>query len=309
VQEVLEKRVVLVTGKGGVGRSSVAAAFATVAARARKRVLLCEIGELGSEDSPLARIFGYDRLPDEPTEVASGIKATLLLSHKGQELFLRSVLPVPALAKAALGSEALRRLLSAAPSFREMGIFYHLLTLLKAEHPGGGPEHELILVDMPATGHTLALTGLPEILLGLVTRGPIAAALREGQSYLNDPKKGTAWVVTLPEALPVSETLELVAGLEKTAMPVGGVVLNRMPEDPFTDAERAALRPIVEKNALFGASGFARAEEAQRARTRIEAETKLPLLLVPELPREGRALVVGIADSLERTSVLKAAAS
>lgn len=309
MQEILEKRVVLVTGKGGVGRSSVTAAFATVAARARKRVLVCEIGELGSEDSPLARIFGYDKLPDEPAEIAAGVKATLLLSHKGQELFLRSVLPVPALAKAALGSEALRRLLSAAPSFREMGIFFHLLTLLKAEHRGGGPEHELILIDMPATGHTLALTGLPEVLLGLVTRGPIATALREGQGYLNDPKKGSAWVVTLPEALPVSETLELVAGLQKTSMAVGGIVLNRMPEDRFTEGERAALRPIVEKSSVFGASGFARVEEAQRARARIEAETRLPLLMVPELPCDGRALVIGIADSLERSHVLKAAAS
>jgi anion-transporting ArsA/GET3 family ATPase len=309
VDEVLGKRVVLVTGKGGVGRSSVAAAFATVAARARKRVLICEIGELGAEDSPLARIFGYDRLPDEPAEVAPGIQATLLVSHKGQELFLRSVLPVPALARAALGSEALRRLLSAAPSFREMGIFYHLLTLLRAEDPRGGPEHELILIDMPATGHTLALTGLPDVLLGLVSRGPIAAALREGQSYLNDPTKGMAWIVTLPEALPVSETLELVAGLEKTAMPVGGIVLNRMPEDRFTEAERAALRPLVEKGSVFGAGGFMRAEEAQRAQKRIATETKLPLLVVPELPGEGRALVNAIADSLERPRVLKTAFS
>ncbi len=303
MDEILSKRVVLVTGKGGVGRSSVAAALATVAARARKRVLLCEIGEHGSEDSPLARIFGYDRLPEEPAEIAPGIKATLLLSHRGQELFLRSVLPVPALARAALASDALRRLLSAAPSFREMGIFFHLLTFLRAEHARGGPEHEVIFIDMPATGHTLALTGLPEVLLGLVSRGPIAAALREGQSYLNDPKKGAAWVVTLPEALPVSETLELVAGLEKTAMSVGGIVLNRMPEDIFTEGERAALRPILEKQAVFGADGFRRVEEARRSLERLRAEVKIPLLSVPELPFDGRALVNAMATDLERRAM------
>ncbi len=304
MEAILDKRVVLVTGKGGVGRSSVAAAFATVAARARKRVLVCELGELGSEDSPLARIFGYDRLPDEPTEIAPGVKAGLLLSHKGQELFLRSVLPVPALAKAALGSEALRRLLSAAPSFREMGIFFHLLTLLKAEHPRGGSEHELIVIDMPATGHTLALTGLPEVLLGLVSRGPIANALREGQSYLNDPAKGVAWIVTLPEALPVSETLELLAGLEKTAMAVGGIVLNKMPEDRFTEGEREALRPLLDSKPVFGADGFRRVEEARASLRRLSSEIKVPLVTVPELPaNDGRALVNAIADSLERTPV------
>ena len=296
------------TGKGGVGRSSVTAAFATVAARARKRVLVAEIGELGSEDSPLARLFGYDRLPETPAEVAPGIKATLLLSHRGQEQFLRSVLPVPALAKAALGSEALRRLLSAAPSFREMGIFYHLLTLLKAEHPRGGPEHELIIVDMPATGHTLALTGLPQVLLGLVTHGPIATALREGQAFMNDPKKGIAWVVTLPEALPVSETLELLVGLEKTSMPVGGIVLNRMPQDEFSEAEREALRPLLEKRPVLGADGFRRAEEARASQRRLEAEAKLPIVAVPEFhAADGRALVREIADALERPARAPAA--
>jgi anion-transporting ArsA/GET3 family ATPase len=299
LERILDKRVILVTGKGGVGRSSITAAFATVAARAKKRVLVTEIGEIGAEDSPLARLFGYDRLPHDPTEIAPGIKGSLLLSHKGQELFLRSVLPVPALTRWALSSEALQRLLSAAPSFREMGIFYHLLTLLRAEHPRGGPEHEVILIDMPATGHTLALTGLPEVLLGLVSRGPIAAALREGQSYLNDPAKGAAWIVTLPEALPVSETLELLAGLENTAMPVGGIVLNRMPEDPFTEAEREAVKPLLEKHELFGAMGFRRADEARKALERLRGEIKVPLLTVPERREEGRALIAAIADGLE----------
>ena len=66
---------------------------------------------------------------------------------------------------------------------------------------------------MPATGHTLSLTGLPELLLRLVPRGPIAAALREGQSYLNDPKLGAAWVVAIPETLPVERVPRAARGV------------------------------------------------------------------------------------------------
>ncbi len=90
------------------------------------------------------------------------------------ELFAHSVLKVAALAKAAASSNALRRLMDAAPSFREMGLFYHLLTFLR------GP-HSLLVVDMPATGHTLALTGLPKLLQRVFPRGPIQHALKEGQ--------------------------------------------------------------------------------------------------------------------------------
>jgi anion-transporting ArsA/GET3 family ATPase len=296
---LIEKRIVLITGKGGVGRSSVTAAIATAAARRKKRVLVTEIGELGSESSALARIFGREHLPQLKEEIAPGVQGALLLSHRGQELFLSSVLRVPALAKAALASEALRRLLQAAPSFREMGIFFHLLTYLREELAHGGPAHELILIDMPATGHTLALTGLPTILLGLVSRGPIANALREGQAYLNDPAKGAAYVVTLPETLPVTESLELIDGLRQTKMHVGGVILNRMPDDPFTPEEREALRPLIESKAVFGANGFHRVPECRKAVERLQREISVPLLMLPE--REpGPELVGAIATSLEQ---------
>ncbi|MBI3726048.1 arsenic transporter [bacterium] len=290
---------VLVTGKGGVGRSSVTAAIATLAARRGVRVLVTEIGEVGSEHSPLARLFGRERLPDSVETIAPGISGSLLLSHVGQTLFLSSVLRVKALARAALSSDALRRLLSAAPSFREMGIFYHLLSYLREERREGGHAHELVLIDMPATGHTLALTGLPEILLKLVSRGPIATALREGQSLLNDPRTGAAYVVTLPETLPVSEALELLDGLAKTKMPVGGVILNRMPEDPFTKAEREALRPLLESRPLFGSEGFDRTEECRRAVARLD-EISVPLVTIPEATEDGPGLVDFMAQALER---------
>jgi anion-transporting ArsA/GET3 family ATPase len=189
--------------------------------------------------------------------------------------------------------------LSAGPSFKEMGVFFQLLTLLRAKHSNGEPEHQLVLIDMPATGHTLSLTGLPELLLRLVPRGPIAAALREGQSYLNDPKLGAAWVVSLPETLPVSECLELLEGLHKTGMPTGGVLMNRVPTDPFTAFERAALQSPLERINPLGAEGFRRPVLARREIARLRAGTKLPIIEVPELPHAAD-LIAGLADALER---------
>lgn len=272
------------------------AAAATVAQQRGRRVLVCDIGDDPTDYSPLARHFGRERLPSAPELLVPGIHGAVLLARAGQELFLKSVLRSGTLARAALSSDSLRRLLSAGPSFKEMGVFFQLLTYLRAARADGSPEYELVLIDMPATGHTLSLTGLPELLLRLVPRGPIAAALKEGQSYLNDPSRGAAWVVAIPETLPVSECLELLEGLQKTGMPTGGILMNRVPADPFSAAERAALTGPLERAHALGTQGFQRPVLAQRELARLRVGTKLPIVLVPELPHE--QLVPHMAEAL-----------
>jgi len=287
LDSLFKKRIVLITGKGGVGRSLITAALAQAAEGRGVHPLVCEIGDDPEDYSPLARYFGRDRLPMTPEELQPGVRGVVLLARTGQELFLRTALHSSTLARAALSSDALRRLLSAGPSFREMGVFFQLLNYLKLERPDGEPEYPLILVDMPATGHTLSLTGLPDLLLKLMPRGPIAAALREGQSYLNNPDRAAAWVITLPETLPVSEALELLDGLARTAMPVGGVIVNRVPGDPFTAPERAALKPLFVDHDVLGGEGFRRPELATREVARLRAGTRLPLYTLPEVPHAG----------------------
>lgn len=302
LQDLLSKRVVLVTGKGGVGRSTLTASLAGLAARRGVRVLVCDIGDDPTDYSPLARHFGRDRLPSSDEALAPGVRGAMLLARTGQELFLKSVLRSGTLARAALGSEALRRLLSAGPSFKEMGVFFQLLTYLRAQRPDGAPEHQLVLIDMPATGHTLSLTGLPELLLRLVPRGPIAEALKEGQGYLNDPRRAAAWVVAIPETLPVSECLELLEGLQRTGMPAGGVLMNRVPADPFSPAERAALEAEVDRVNPLGAEGFRRPVLARREIARLRKHARLPLLELPELPH-GAALVPQLTAALAAAQV------
>jgi len=303
LDSLFKKRIVLITGKGGVGRSAVTAALGHSAARRGVRVLVCDIGDDPADYSPLARYFGRDRLPIGCEPLVPGVRGVVLLARTGQELFLRTALHSSTLARAALSSDALRRLLSAGPSFREMGVFFQLLNYLRAVRRDGELEHPLILVDMPATGHTLSLTGLPELLLRLMPRGPIATALRDGQSYLNDPERAAAWVVTLPETLPVSEALELLGGLEETAMPIGGVIVNRIPADPYTAAERAALKPLLAEHDVLGGEGFRRPELAARETARLRAGTRVPIYTLPELDHEG--LVLALTEEIEKKRRLR----
>ncbi len=303
LKDLLTKRVVLMTGKGGVGRSTMTAALAQKAQREGIRVLVCDIGDAPEDYSPLAKHFGRDRLPVEVSTIAPGIRAVMLLARSGQEMFLRSVLRSSVLSKAALSSEALRKLLSAGPSFREMGVFFQLLNYLRETRSDGTHEYQLILIDMPATGHTLSLTGLPELLLKLVPRGPIAETLREGQRYLNDPKLAAAWVVAIPETLPVSECLELLEGLQKTSMPSGGIILNRVPADPFSAAERAALEPLLQSGEFLGTESFRKPLLAQREMRRLRAGTALPIFTVPEFAQEG--LLQNVSQALDSGAQLE----
>lgn len=297
VHDIFDKRVALITGKGGVGRTTVAAAVARAAARRGLRVLLVEIGESDGDWTPLARLYGRETLPTEPAPLEPGVLGCVLSARAGHEGFFRRVLPLPALANAALKSGALRRLLDTAPSFREMGVLYRFFELLEQRLPSGAPRHELAVVDMPASGHTLGLTGLRERMLTLLPKGPIADVLHEGRRYFVDPEVTGAWIVTLPEILPITECLELADGLAEHGTPIGGVLVNRVLADPFTPAERAALAPWADQP-WYGMESYRQAPRTARALELLRQRTDLPIEAIREIPEQGTRLVDAIAASL-----------
>ena len=160
----------------------------------------------------------------------------------------------------------------------------------------GSFEHEVVVVDTPATGHALAITQLPEVLLKIIPGGPISTAVREGLALLTDPRHTGALVVTLPETLPVSEALELIDGLRRGRVPLSGVVVNRMPQDPFTEDERGhAERINAAEGPLFGARALRRLERSAAAFARLRGGVELPVVTVPELASQAPALAEEIA--------------
>jgi len=279
----LNRHTLLISGKGGVGRTAVAAAIGLASSRAKKRTLVLEISYEESSQSALGARFGRPNLNEEALPIDDYLAIGRLNAKVGHSLFLRTILPSKTLIAAALRSKAVHKFLTAAPSLHEMGIFYHLLTLIQKTRADGTRKYELIIIDMPATGHTLALTGLPAILLRLIPAGPIARALKDGQAILNNPDLSEAWIVTLPEKLPVTEALELVDGLTETDVTVGGMILNRMPPDPFTEDERAVLDAYCETGHFFGQLTLARIRAAKVAMSDLKNRFDAPVLTLPEV--------------------------
>jgi len=271
VRALLGRRAVLVTGKGGVGKTTFAAALAQLAARSGKRVLVAEVSTDPSATSPLGRALGTPLLSEEPRLLANNLSAVLLTPTAGHVRFLRHTLPVKRLADAALRVPAIRRFLQAAPTLAEMGVLYRILDLVKAQRTNAEPEHELVVVDLPATGHALALAQIPSAILEVIHTGPIATAVREGLTLLRDPALTTSVVVTLPETLPVSEAAELAFGLKRYQIPFTGVVLNRMPPDPFLAGERAAVDAFIGARSLLGERMLKQIDRAGAAVARLRA--------------------------------------
>jgi arsenite/tail-anchored protein-transporting ATPase len=298
VKELFRRRVALVTGKGGVGRTTMTAAIAIAGAKLGKRVLVTELADPEVEYTPLARLFGRERLPAEPVELAPNVRGCCLYFRRGHELFFHTVLPIAPLVNAALSSSALRKMLEAAPSLVELGVFYHLLTLMTAERRDGSPEYDLIIIDMPASGHTLGLTGLPERILEVMPRGPIARAMREGQAMMYDPEFSGTFIITLPEVLPVTESLELAEGLAAHNVQVAGIFLNRFIDDTFTADERAVLAPVLEDREVYGKSRFLASVRAEESEQRLREGTNARIVRVPELEDQGRDLIEHIASVL-----------
>jgi len=297
--DLLQKRVVLVGGKGGVGRTTFTAALALAAARRGKRVLVAEMGEPTLQAwSPLARLFGHPLFKDQAHEVAPGIDGVMLGAGRGTEIFLREVFRSRSLVALAMRSKALQRFLQAAPSLHEMGVFQHLLHLVDETDDGMTPRYDLTILDMPATGHALALTGLPRIILSLIPGGPIAAALREGQAIFNSPEHTAGVIVTLPETLPVSEALELLDGMVDTNVPVAAMVVNRLPAVRFSEAELRALDVLVSQGDVVGMRGVEKVSRAAACVQRLRDKAYLPIYSLPEAAETGWDLIEALADEI-----------
>jgi anion-transporting ArsA/GET3 family ATPase len=224
------------TGKGGVGKTTLSAAIAFAARDRGLKVCLIEIGQ-----SPNLRyIFNREIPVYQEVEVDDGITAFSLDPYEALQEYVLKQLKVKKLTEWFLNNQVMQYLTKAAPGWRELitvGKIWHIET--QSIGYGKRPKYDLLVVDAPATGHGISFLRVPAVILDMLKFGPVRQQTFEVQKMLLDPDRTMLNVVTLPEEMPVNEAAYLREIARDTLqIPVGFTFVNGVFPPLFDDVEQ-----------------------------------------------------------------------
>jgi anion-transporting ArsA/GET3 family ATPase len=304
---LLDLQLLFVTGKGGVGKTSVAAALAHLAARSGKRTLVCEMDAKGA----LSGAFDTGALEFEPREVEPRLFAMAMNTEDALREYLRLFVKVPLLGRIGPLARTFDFVADAAPGVKEILAVGKLVYEVRERH------YDLVVVDAEASGHIVAQIGAPTVINDLVQVGLVRDQTHWMVDILHDAERTGVVVVTTPEEMPVIETLELVGRLEdETGVAVRTIVANRVLPALFDRRQLDVVDRLDEVTSLLveaagaGVSTVIEAARTTEARRRVGAghlerlrtglDDDVEVLYVPELftRATGRRVVTLVAEAL-----------
>jgi len=259
-----DKRFLIVTGKGGVGKTTVCAAEALALAHKGKRVLVC----MCNAKERLSTMLGSQLIGSEVVSVAQNVWAVNMDPEVALQEYGMMMLKSRALYKLLFDNRYVRTFFRAVPGMSEWSM------LGKAWFHTTEGKYDIVILDAPATGHGLDMLRVPKVILDVVPPGLLRRDAERAWQMFQDPKECAVVLVTLPEEMPTTETIELAHALrDDLKLPIGKIVVNMVLPPLFEKAERQtleALGPITGDDAPSVALAAGR---SRATRERVQAES------------------------------------
>ncbi len=264
-----DKRFVVVTGKGGVGKTTVCAAEALALAEKGKRVLVA----MCNAKERLSTLLGGPPVGPDVALVSRSVWAVNILPEKAIEEYGSLVLHSRAISKRLFDSKYVRAFLRAVPGMHEWSMlgkaWWHTTETL----PDGAFKYDVVILDAPATGHGLDMLRVPKVILDVVPPGLLRRDAERAWALFRDPANCAIVVVTVPEEMPTTETIELAHGLVEMGLKVNRVVVNGVLPPLFSREERAALEGLAPFEAHTPGEAALSAARDRATRERMQAES------------------------------------
>ena len=242
---ILNKRVIIVTGKGGVGKSTITTLLAIAALKKGKKVLVCEI----NAKEKVAPYLGYPESGSKVTELEKGLSTVNINFQDAMKEYALKMLKSSMLYKTVFENKPVKRFLSGIPGLPEILIWGKIRFHETEKDKKGKNKYDLIIIDAPATGHGISFLKLPDSILGMISKGSLAKEIKAIRELLIDKNKTSINIVTIPEELPVNEAKELVGIIkDNLEMPLGYLFINQVVEKLFTDNQYKIFRAITKKD-------------------------------------------------------------